>query len=117
MLPQEVQHLKYVTKEEFEERYPRKDQGPEITTIYPGNLTVDRNMVIAGIVKGDMLVKSGMQAVVTGVVKGNLLAEIDSVVFLSGAVEGDLKLDGNAFIAGFVKGQVNGSEDACLYVP
>ncbi len=109
--------MKYVTKEEFEERYPRKDEGTEITTIYPGNLTVDRNMVIAGIVKGDVAVKSGIQAVVTGVVKGNLSAEADSVIFLSGAVEGDLKLDGNAFVTGFVKGQVNGSEDACLYVP
>jgi cytoskeletal protein CcmA (bactofilin family) len=109
--------LKYLTKEEFENRYPRKDEGPEITTVYPGNLTVDRNMVIGGIVKGDVAVKSGIQAVVTGVVKGNLLAESNSVVFLSGAVEGNLKLDGSAFVTGFVKGQVNGSEDACLYVP
>jgi cytoskeletal protein CcmA (bactofilin family) len=109
--------LKYLTKEEFEKRYPRKDEGPEITTIYPGNLIVDQNMVISGIVNGDVLVKSAVQAVVTGVVKGNLLAEGDSVVFLSGAVEGNFKLDGSAFVTGLVKGQVNGSEDACLYVP
>lgn len=109
--------MRYVTKEEFEGRYPRKDEGSEITTVFPGNLIVDRNMVIAGIVKGDVAVKSGVQAVVSGVVKGNLLAEPDSVIFLSGAVEGDMKLDGNAFVTGFVKGQVNGSEDACLYVP
>ena len=109
--------MKYVTKEEFEERYPRKDEGAEITTIYPGNLTVDRNMVIAGIVKGDVAVKSGVQAIVTGVVKGDLLAEIDSVIFLSGAVEGNMKLNGSAFVTGLVKGQVNGTEDACLYVP
>ena len=109
--------MKYLTKTEFEERYPRKDDGAEITTIYPGDLTVDRNTVIAGIIKGDVAVKSGAQVVITGVIKGDLVAESDSVVFLMGIVSGDVKLDGNAFVTGLVKGQVHGSEDACMYVP
>jgi cytoskeletal protein CcmA (bactofilin family) len=109
--------LKYVTKAEFEERFPRKDEGTKITSIYPGNLTVDRNMVIAGIVNGDVEVKSGIQAVVTGIVKGSLSGETDSVIFLTGIVGGDVKVDGNAFVTGLVKGQVNGTEDACIYVP
>ena len=109
--------MKYVTKSEFEERYPREDDGAEITTIYPCDLTVDRNTVIAGLVRGDVAVKSGVQAVITGVVKGSLSAEPDSLIFLMGIVEGDMKLDGNAFVTGLVKGRVSGSEDACLYVP
>ena len=109
--------MKYVTRNEFEQRFPRKESDTRIDTIFPGNLSLDRDSSINGLVKGDVTIKSGAQALITGIVHGNLEVEADSVLFLYGVVKGDIKLAGSAFVTGIVGGQITGTADAWVYVP
>ena len=109
--------MKYVTRTEFEQRFPRKESDAQIDTIFPGSLTLDQDATINGIVRGDVTVKSGVQAIITGVVNGSVHAEDGSLIFLYGIVGGDVWLAGNALVTGLVKGKTTGTEDACVYVP
>ena len=109
--------MKYVTKIEFEQRFPHKQGDIQIDTIFPGSLSLDRDAVINGIVRGDVTVKSGTQASIPGIVQGNLEVEEGSAVFLTGVIKGDVKIAGSAYVTGIVGGQMTGSDDAWVYVP
>jgi cytoskeletal protein CcmA (bactofilin family) len=102
----------YLSREEFEERHPRTANQADISTVVPGNLTIDSDMIVKGIIEGDVRVCSGVQASITGVIKGSLDIQPEGTVYLTGVIEGDARVDGNILLIGVVQGQVHGGNQA-----
>ena len=105
--------MKHLSCEEFITRFPCHE-GHVGVIGWPADLTVDRDTAITGVVNGNVVVATGAQALIAGVVKGSLLVEPDAEVYLTGTIEGDVKLDGNAWLTGRVKGSFQGSAGAHL---
>ena len=110
--------MKYVSREEFEERYPRKSARPswspgvENSTVFTQSLVIEKDARIQGIVHGDLRVASGTQAEVVGVIKGSARIDPDGVLYLTGVIEGGMQNDGSALLVGAVNGQITGGAGA-----
>ena len=102
----------YLSREEFEERHPRKTSQSDISTVVPGDLTIDKDTLLKGIIEGDVRVSSGVQASIIGVIKGSLDIQPEGTVYFTGVVEGDARVDGNVLLIGVVQGQVHGGDQA-----
>lgn len=64
--------------QEFESLFPRREAQLKIESIFPGDLTVDRDALITGIVKGTVIVREGVQAQIHGFVEGSVRVKPDA---------------------------------------
>ncbi|QIP19156.1 hypothetical protein HA514_05780 [Enterobacter kobei] len=79
-----------------------------ITGKHQGNLVLNENLELTGMVCGDLVVSSGFRADVRGMVTGQIIVENDGVLILNGMVSNGLTNNGGiAEIFGYVKGGVN----------
>jgi cytoskeletal protein CcmA (bactofilin family) len=107
--------MKYVSREEFEEHHPRRSQqASTLTAISIGDLTLDADVRVKGIIEGDVQVAPGVQAEIVGVIKGSLNLKPQSTLYFTGVVEGNARIEGNAMIIGVVNGQTSGGVEAQL---
>jgi hypothetical protein len=107
--------MKYVSREEFEEHYPRRGQQTNTLTAIPiGDLSLETDTRVKGIVEGDVQVAPGVQAEIVGIIKGSLNLEPQSTLYFTGVVEGNARIEGNAMIIGVVNGQMSGGAEAQL---
>lgn len=79
-----------------------------ITGKHEGNLVLNGNLELTGMICGDLVVSSGCRANVDGVVTGRIIVEKDGVAILNGTVSNGLTNNGGrAEIFGYVVGGVN----------
>lgn len=97
--------MKYVSREQFDREVPPEPAELNVSGEHHGDLTVERNTGIKGIVEGDVHVRSGSQAHITGITRGRLVIEPKAAAFLIGVVEGDVRIDGDARSSGSCTGR------------
>ena len=73
--------------------------------IVDGDLLIDRDATVSGIVSGDVTVAAGCRVKVSGIVEGDLIANEGSEVHLSGMLSGRIiERDGRVRVTGMVSG-------------
>ena len=101
---------------EFTSRFPLKAAEFELTDIHHGDLQLDRDSAISGIVRGDLRLPGGVSADITGRVEGSISIEPGAVAYISGTVDGSVRVDGASLITGVVGGDLKTSHDAIIAV-
>lgn len=68
---------------------------------------LEDDLILTGVINGDVIVKEGVHFNLNGMVSGNLLVSNNSSVFINGVLNGDVKNNGgNLEIYGRVKGNI-----------
>jgi hypothetical protein len=105
-----------ISPSEFSSRFPLKGAERELTDIHYGDLQLDRNSAITGIVHGNVVVPANLSAEIMGRVHGSVTIESQGVAYISGVVDGAVRVDGAALITGTVEGALKASENAVIAV-
>ncbi len=63
-----------------------------------GDLVVDENTILDGIVAGSAIVRPNSKLIINGMVTGNVVIEENAEVELNGIVSGDIYSQGGSFI-------------------
>lgn len=73
--------------------------------IVDGELRVDRDAIVSGMVSGSVTVATGCRATVSGIVSGDLIVEQDAAVEMSGILSGRIiNRGGHVRVTGMVSG-------------
>jgi len=68
---------------------------------------IEDDLILTGVIIGDVVVKEGINFNLNGVVSGNLLVSNNSTVYINGVLNGNVKnIGGNLEIYGIVKGRL-----------
>lgn len=79
-----------------------------ITGKHQGDLVLNENLELTGMVCGDLVVSSGFRANVLGTVTGRIVVEKDGLLILDGLVSNGLTNNGGtAKVYGCVEGGIN----------
>lgn len=105
-----------VSQSEFISRFPLKRAAFELTDIHHGDLQLDRDSAITGILHGNLRVPAGVLADITGRVHGSITIEPGGLAYISGTVDGSVRVDGAALITGTVNGDFKTSGDSIVAV-
>lgn len=77
----------------------------EHSGIVDGDLGVDRDATVSGMISGSVTVAAGCRATVSGMVSGDLIVEEDATVEMSGILSGRIiNRGGHVRVTGMVSG-------------
>jgi len=108
--------MKYVTRDEFQSRFARRQPSTEFDNLFNRDLHIDRDAVISGIVEGSLYVDRGSHVVLTGMVRGSVHVAPGAVLWVEGLVDGRVLIDdGAAMLNGTCSAQ--GNRSAVVYDP
>jgi hypothetical protein len=103
-----------VSRFEFTERYPVTVPGWKLRGIFEDELILERDADVSGILKRDLVVRSGVRAIVHGIVEGSVVVEPDAVVYLEAIVKGAVDVRGAGCLEGIMSGALTASPDAVV---
>ncbi|WP_058756558.1 hypothetical protein [Sphingomonas endophytica] len=66
----------------------------DLAGIHHGDLRLDRDATVSGIVSGGVFVAAGCRVTISGMVRGDVVAEAGATVDITGIVSGALHADG-----------------------
>ncbi|MBV8637158.1 MAG: hypothetical protein JO322_03675 [Candidatus Eremiobacteraeota bacterium] len=92
--------MERLTREEFVERFPLVVPAHTVRGVMKDAVVIDRDSAFAGIVEGDLVLRSGAKALGHGIVTGNLTVERGAVLYYDGIVKGTLHVSGAACVSG-----------------
>jgi len=98
--------MEQLSRAEFAIRFPLVIPGFRRGGIQDGLVLVERDTAVSGIINGDVVVRSGANALVNAIVDGSVIVEQESIVYLNGIIEKNIDVAGAVCIEGIVKGQV-----------
>lgn len=105
-----------LTPAEFTALFPLGTPKVEIADEHFGDLQLDRDAVVSGIVHGDLRISTDVSADITGIVHGSIAIERGGVAYISGTVDGTVRLKGAALITGSVEGDLQAADTAVIAV-
>jgi|HubBroStandDraft_1064217.scaffolds.fasta_scaffold498159_2 cytoskeletal protein CcmA (bactofilin family) len=113
--------MNLLSREDFEARYPtRTPTATELpfshSTVVGGDLTVSSDLTLRGVIRGNVIVKGGVQLNFHGVINGSLTIEPGATAYVNGVIKRDLFLSGGAMLEGVVKGNVRPEQCGELHV-
>lgn len=99
-----------MSPEDFVARFPIGDAPSELSDVYYGDVILDTDTEIVGIVNGKVTVPSDVTVVISGVVNGSVTIESDGICYVTGIVNGTVRVSGAACITGTVKDVVSAEQ-------
>lgn len=71
-----------------------------------GDITIDKETNLTGMITGNILVKESSIFIVQGVINGSITVEAKSILKVYGTVNGDIINDGKCEISGIINGKL-----------
>jgi len=113
--------MNLLTREDFETRYPARTASASAlpfdrSAVLSGDLTLTSDVTMRGVVKGNVVVKSGVEFNFNGVIKGSLIVEPRATAYIDGVITRDLLLSGSTLLKGVIKGNVRPKHSGELHI-
>ncbi len=105
--------MRRISRSEFTEAFPVVVPSWSIHGIETEPIRLERDAVVSGILKNDLVVGPGVKAIINGIIEGSLLVDTGAVAHITGIVKGNVDVRGAACIHGNV-GSLKTADDAVL---